>query len=343
MVGEIEEIWEGATVSVSGRSVTRNIPALPVIANRMTAYVGAAEIVAVTMAQLQTTTDKTVVVELVASCVASVLKVTTRTFADAFDVVPATGFDYLDTDENKPDEPIVTNIAGISPMKRSDLGDLPAADTSELGALVGIYLYAIGKKPTEENITAFGARRRNAALSTVIGEPVVFVDNSPHLTLKVMRKVHGSFAAYAAHRARLINAVAIASAEHVSGGAVSLFQMFGLLNDQGMAGLNMVREALMKWEWIRTEFPELRPEVEAANAGFKLIRAAPPATRPFLKVIHGDRFVPTHYQDIKRLMGMAKYLLLEAHDTLSNFSGGAMPEEWREKVDRLRAGRVAVV
>jgi len=117
------------------------------------------------------------------------------------------------------------------------------------------------------------------------------------------------------------------------GPALAFVNMFLLLVDSGMSALRIIKEAVVKHQWIRTDFPELKPELQAANDGQKIIKTAPASHRPFLKAIHGNQFVPVMYSELDNVLGVCKEILKRTTPSYQNYDGGKITEAQLAKIN----------
>jgi hypothetical protein len=130
---------------------------------------------------------------------------------------------------------------------------------------------------------------------------------------------------------------------NLMGASLAFASTFLLLVDFGMSALRIIKEAVIKHPWIRTDFPELKPELEAANHAQQLLRRVPGIERSFLKAIHGNAFVPVNYNQIDNLLGVCKEVLKRSTPSYENYSGGRITASQAAKVNnRLGAPEVAV-
>jgi hypothetical protein len=91
---------------------------------------------------------------------------------------------------------------------------------------------------------------------------------------------------------------------------------------------------LGRYPWARAAFPELRPQIEAANTAFKLISTANESFRPFLKAIHGNHFVPVSFSQIDNLVGVCRRIEMHTNPTFKNYAGGSITESQEDIIAR---------
>jgi hypothetical protein len=108
--------------------------------------------------------------------------------------------------------------------------------------------------------------------------------------------------------------------------------MFVLLEDAGLGSLRVIKEAILKYTFLRKEMPELASELSAANEGQKAIRRINVAERPFCKAIYGNQFVPISQSEISNLLGVCKLAMSFTIDSYRNFDGGNVSERQEEFV-----------
>lgn len=217
-------------------------------------------------------------------------------------------------------------------VKTSELVQLATTEVEELAALFSMYVHTAGKKPNDKNISAFDTKRLNAVKS-VCTDLTIFGHSSDLLSLSVLQKVASSLNAYANYRARLISSLA-SRIDRPYGGPPHAFKMFFvLLVDTGIGPLKAIKQATARWTWIRTDFTELAPDLNAAQAGVMTIRQISPPDRSFCKTIYGDAFVPVNPQDIQNAFGVCKYALKQINPTFESYNGGTITADQQKYID----------
>jgi hypothetical protein len=217
-------------------------------------------------------------------------------------------------------------------VKRSELVGVAAAEVEELAAVFAMYVQTAGKKPNDKNISAFDTKRLRAVKS-VCKELLIFGHSSDLLSLQTLDKVASCLNAYAHYRARLVSSIA-SRIDRPYGGPPHAFKMlFILLTDTGLGALKTIKIATARWGWLRADFPELKPELEAAQSGVMLIRQIVPPDRSFCKSIYGDAFVPVNPQDISNVFGVCKYALRQVIPTYDTYLGGLVTESQKAYID----------
>lgn len=200
------------------------------------------------------------------------------------------------------------------------------ADPDELGAYFGILFMAGNKRVTNDNRTAFNEKRRASALASVTADPKIFIPGSDFLSDEVLANVYGAFISMAPARANMTARIILQLEKPLIGPALSFMTMFLLLIDTGMSALRIIKEAVIKHPWIRSEYPELRPELAAANEAQQIIKRASGRDRSFLKAIHGANFVPVNYSQIEILLGVCKEVLKRTTPSYQNYGGGKITD-----------------
>lgn len=341
---DIMDMWESNDFDVSGTDSRRAVPELPRNPKDYSAYTG--PVVVPALAALTALkggpAHKKLIVELVTSAVAAILNDVERNYTGSrIKPVVLTGDDVLMKPPADTSVKIKTNIAGLPDITIAEWLLVSTSDPDELSAYIGTLVYAACKKPTKENIDAFGAKRASAATAGVIGDPFFYAKGSDFVAYEVMQKVHASFTSHAVARANMIS-MTVSKIPEMAGGAQSAFgSQFLLLRNHGMSALAIVLDGLLHCAWIKEEFPELRNEFEAANRAFRTIRAVEQTDRPFIKAIHGNRFVPVNYSEITVLVGVCKSALTRFRLSYANYRGGSTTPEIEARIQK-RLGNAMV-
>jgi len=200
-------------------------------------------------------------------------------------------------------------------------------DVDEIGAWYGVMFMAGVKKRTNKNRDAFNKNRIPNVKSTVNEELLIFTPNSALLSDEVLDTVYASFNAYLPNRMYLVQQAVRLSAGTSVGPALAFTNMFVLLEDAGLGSLRVIKEAVLKYTWIRSKFPELQSELNAASVGQKAVRRIDLADRPFCKAIYGNRFVPIGQNDIANLLGVCKRVMSFTVLTYKHFDGGNVSDK----------------
>lgn len=334
------DLWKGDTTLLTQPVTKGKVPQIRTHSKDFQVVIGGSAALGFLMLQIvKTPDDKDVVMRALASACAIILERPTVNFTgSATKPVPLTGLDILLDESAKADQVITTNFIDASPITKGELEDLLDADVDEIGAFIGLMFIAGNKKLTPQNRTAFNERRAGAAGAGVIGATKIFVPDSVYITDEVIQKMYACFNSRAVQRSHITMNVIDNLDDAYEGMGQAFSSQFHLLVDSGMGGLRIIREVLGMYEWTRTAFPELRPAMNAANAAFKLIQTAPAATRPFLKAIHGNNFVPVAYSQIEGLVGVCREIATYQSSTVANYGGGSITDtQQRIIADHMRA------
>lgn len=286
--------------------------------------------------QVQKTQSKSVVVRAVASAVMILFEDSKNYTGATSSPVPLTGLDIIvkeDVEDRSVE--ISTNFTDEEKVTIKEMDDLMEVDPDELGSYFGVLCLAAVKAVTPENRAAFNEKRQGAVQATTIGSTKIFVTDSMFLTDAILQKVYASFNSYLPVRSHVIaSAVNRLGTTHM-GPTLAFATMFLLLVDQGMSALRIIKEALVKHRWLLDEFPEIKPEVEAAQQGLVAINKGAPHERSFLKAIYGAMFVPVQYSEIVNLTGLCRQVLKETTISYANYKGGQVTESQEIKLTRL--------
>jgi hypothetical protein len=327
------EFWNDITPDINTNRTKRNIPTLPSIEDEFQVVIGdGIETLAYLMLQIQKSSDKSVLIRAMASACSFLLRDSTNFTGSKLPAVKLTGLEPAADDKTDPNMELTTNFIDSVPIIVAELLEVMSADSDEIGAYFGVMFLAGNKRITTDNRTAFNEKRRNAALASVVGEPKFFINNSPYLTDGILANMYAAFLSYSPLRAIMTQRVVQKlNATHM-GPALAFINMFLLLVDSDMSALRIIKEAVLKYPWIRTEFPELTPEFAEANAAFNSIRRAPGNERSFLKAIHANSYVPVNYANIDNLTGVCKTVLKRTTPSYQNYNGGKITERQEQTI-----------
>jgi hypothetical protein len=329
------DFWADDNVDIGDDQVSTKIPDLPVVDWDIQIAKGVgADALAYYALQVVKSRDKLVIMRAIAAACSVLLKDNTNYTGSATKVVDLTGLDAAGGDSIDDKLELHTNFIDAEPVTVGELLDLLSADPDELGSYFGVLFLAGNKRVNTKNRTAFNEKRTQAATASIIGTPKIFVADSPYLTDQILGNVYAAFLSCAAVRARMTARVITQLPKTHMMASLAFVNMFLLLRDSGMSALRMIKEACVRYDWIRTEFVELKPEFIAANRGLQLIRTAPLAERSFLKAIHGNNFVPVKYTNIDNLLGVCKEILIRTVPTYRNYEGGKTLPNHRERIEK---------
>jgi hypothetical protein len=336
VTSSLVKFWDADTSEIHGSQLRRNIPEIPKVTKPFQVVRGSFETLCYLALQVQKTQNKKVVVRAIASACMILFEDNKNYTGSSVPPVDLTGLDVIiQEDIEDRDVPVVTNFEEAEPVTISELDNLMVCDPDELGSYFGVLCLAAVKSLTERNRSAFNEKRRSAVEASLITDPILFVADSPFLADSVIKKVYASFNSYLPLRSNVMNSVVSRLAGTTMGPTLAFTTMFLLLVDQGMSALRIIKEAMVKFKWIRTEFPELMPEIIAAQAGMVAINKGEPKSRSFLKAIHGAGFVPVAYSDIKNLTGVCKFILKETTVTYAQYDGGQVTESQEIKLTEI--------
>jgi hypothetical protein len=326
--------WNDEVTELNPQRLKKEIPALPVVPQDLMVVRGQGlEVLAFLMLQIQKTPDKKVIIRAIASACSCLLDDATNFTGGKTNAVLLTGLDIAADDKTSRETVLRTNFADAEDVTVGELLDVMEADADEIGAYFGVLFLAGNKRINSKNRTAFNEKRKASATASIIGEPVIFVNDSIYLADKVLENVYAAFLSCSPMRAIMTSKIVRNIDRPYMGPALAFISMFMLLVDSGMSALKIIKEAVIKHPWIRTDFPELRPELYAANQGQLALRQAPATDRSFLKAIHGNAFVPVNYSDITNLLGVCKEVLKRTTPTYANYDGGKITPVQRAKIE----------
>jgi hypothetical protein len=326
--------WDDDAVELNDQRVKKNIPKLPTIAIPLQTVKGKGmEALAYLAWQVVKSQDKSVIIRAIASACSCLINDSSNFTGSGEKITELTGLEQAAHPEVDEATELTTNFKDAEPVTVKELLGLMEADADELGAYFGVLFLSGNKRVTTKNRTAFNEKRKDSATSSIIGEAVIFVSDSIYLSDDVLQKVYASFLSYSPVRANMTALVVNKLDQVHMGPSLAFMNMFLLLTDSGMSALKIIKEAVIKHPWIRSEFPELKPELFAANTAQNIIKAASPAERSFLKAIHGSAFVPVNYSDINNLTGVCKEILKRTTPSYGNYDGGKVTEGQLERIN----------
>jgi len=322
------DLWSGDTTELTRRVTAGRIPPIPkVILDLQVTTSNSDGILAYMVLQMIKSTDKQVVLRALASATAHILNDRTNMTGSPLPPITLDGLAKIVDDDISPETVITTNFEDAEDVTKSEILALAEADVDELGAFFGLMFIAGNKRITADNRAAFNEKRQSAATAGVIGDPLIFFDNSPYLEDALMQKMNAVFTSLGDIRSNLTANVVKHLPNCRMGAAQAFANMFNLLADFGMGGLRSIRIVLGKYAWVRAAFPELHPEMKAANAAFQLLLTAPADLRPFVKAIHGNQFIPVGFSQIENLVGVCKKVESYTNATFANYRGGKITEQ----------------
>jgi len=320
------KIWQEATTNLyEGRPRSR-VPDLPAVGQNFQVCTAKKEEAAIALAYfavvIRETPEKLVVMRALASAL-------TVLFDDASNFLgspqaPDTleGLGIFMNDDVTATTEIRTNFEDAPVLTMADVEPYLDCDTSELGGYFGNVFYAGTKRLTPQNASAFNEKRLNTVLSTSAKALKIFVPGSGFMDERVLNKIYASFQAFAALRCQMIHRTCLKTGVIRYGPVVTFTAMFLLLVDNGLGTLKVIKEAALKCNWLLTDFPELRPELEAADRAQQVLRAVDAPVRPFVKAIYGSAWVPIAQNEVSNLLGVSKKVMTHFTPSYARFGGG---------------------
>jgi hypothetical protein len=327
-------MWDETTVELNDRRLKQNIPKLPAVDFDFKVYKNrGAECLAYYALQVVKSPDKLVIMRAIASACSCLLADTTNFTGSKMPSIELTGLDVASQDGIDGNTVLATNFEDAEDVTVSELLQAMDCDNDEFGAYFGVLFIAGNKRVTSLNRSAFNERRKDSATASIIGDAKIFVTDSIWLSDIVLEKTYAAFLSCSPLRSNMTSRIISHLERPLMGPALSFTSMFLLLVDSGLSALRIIKEAVIKHPWVRTEFPELKPELNAANEAQKALRKAPGVERSFLKAIHGNAFVPVNYSQIDNLLGVCKEILKRTTPSYQNYGGGKLTEAQAEKIN----------
>lgn len=328
------DFWDDPSVELNDQRLKKSIPALPILElDQQVVLGGGIETLAYLALQVVKSRDKAVIMRAIASASAWLLHDKSNFTGSKMKPVQITGLEPAANPDANPTDVLKTNFDDAEDVTIAELLAVMEADADELGAYFGVLFLAGNKRVDTQNRSAFNERRAKSATASSIDAPVIFVPESEYLADDVLVRVYASFLSYSPVRANMTAKVVDHLDKVWMGPSQSFVNMFLLLVDNGMSALRIIKEAVLKNQWIRTEFPELKPELAAANEAQNILKQASGKHRSFLKAIHGNAFVPVNYTQIDNLLGVCKEVLKRVTPSYQNYGGGRVTEAQLAKIN----------
>nr|QYF49856.1 MAG: hypothetical protein 2 [Guangxi sediment mymona-like virus 1] len=325
--------WNDDTANITGVRLKTTVPQIEPTPLKMPYFTGGHETLVFIALQIAKTHSKEVALQGMASAVGILFKTTRDLTGGGGSLQSLSGLDESGTKAEDRDE---TEVLGPEweTGETVTAGELVKylGDADEIGAYFGVLFLAGIKKRTDRNRDAFNKNRIPNVKSTVNKDLVIFTDASMFLSDAVLDTVQAAFNSFMANRMYLVRETVQLSAGTYVGPALAFQNMFVLLEDAGMGSLRVIKEAILKYPWIKAQFPELMSELRAADQGQKAIRRVAEGERPYCKAIYGNRFVPVAQTEIANLLGVCKMVMAFTVDTYKNFEGGSVSEVQNEKI-----------
>lgn len=327
--------WNDETVELNSQRNRKTIPEIPAVGRDLQTIRGSGiEKLAYLALQIVKSEDKAVIIRAIASASSILLSDSTNFTGAKNPSVELTGLEVAEREDTPGEQILKTNFEDESDVRVDELLALMMADPDELGSYFGLLFVAGNKRVDSKNRSAFNEKRQASATASIIGEPVIFVNDSIYLTDFVLTKVYASFLSYSPVRANITTRIVQQLNKSHMGPSLAFVNMFLLLVDSGLSALRIIKEAVIKHDWIRTDFPELKAELAAANNAQNILKGAPGHERSFLKAIHGNQFVPVMYSDIDNLLGVCKEVLVRSTPSYANYRGGKTTEDQVRRVQK---------
>lgn len=339
------DFWNDATIEITSAATKKKVPTLPKISNMISVVNGGGvETLAYLALQMAKTTEKKHIIRVMASATAWLIESKDNVTGSPVKPTPLKGLERALDEDAPEDEVLQTNLEDAEPVTVGELMNLMEnIDADELGAYFGILYLAGNKRVTRENRAAFNDNRRNAASASLTRELMIFVPDSPFLTIEVLSHVYAAFLSFTPIKAVMTARVVEMIDHDWIGPGLAFINMFALLSNSGLSALGIIKEATLKHPWIRHEFPELRTDYAAANEAFAILQTVPAKERPFIKAIHGNNFQPVAYALIDNLTGVCKNILKLTTPSYQNYGGGRCTDAQMAKIRRHTAGAAELV
>lgn len=335
-ISDTVAFWNDENVSLTGVHLKTTVPDITPVDLKLPYFGGGHETLVYLALQIERTSNKEVAIQAIASAVGILFKQSRDLTGGTGKRQSLSGLDI--PGEDIADKPPAT-VVGSEWRTGATItaGDIAAylGDIDELGAYYGVLFLAGVKKRTAKNRDAFNKNRVGNVRSTVNQDLAIFVENSVLLSDDLLDTVYAAFNSFLANRMYLVRETVRLTASVYVGPALSFQNMFLLLEDTGLGSLRVVKEAVLKYPFIKRDFPELASELRSADQAQKAIRRVNESERPYCKAIYGNRFVPVDQREIVNLLGVCKNAMAYTVETYRNFDGGNLSEK-QENLIRAR-------
>jgi hypothetical protein len=186
---------------------------------------------------------------------------------------------------------------------------------------ISVFLFLLGKQATEANLSAFRINRPRALINkyNMMPDDLKIWNGDRQPTLSTLKAINGMWTLSPQFRAPLVTEIAYWTTDsHPSTGHEIAATTFRLLRWSGMGHVAMIKDLLIAWPEVR-EIPDLLPYVEVYLDSSRQMLAFPADTRPYAKIIAGDRLSIFRQQDIRPLTALAYRFVSDNNPTLSNY------------------------
>lgn len=313
------DLWNETGAEVTGAALRKRFPEITAVPHVVQVVLTGPAGLAYLAWQIRKTTDKMLIVRCLASAVASIFQDKRNLTGSPTTPVDLTGIDPTGKEDQ---DTVETNLSGAEEVTYGELLELAAADPDEVAFYFGMLFLAAVKKVTPANRTAFNELRQETVKRALTVDPVVFVPDSEYLEDRILNKVYAACTVHMSIRANLFAETAKMMGKLTLGSQTTFAMFFMLLADSGLGSLRIIRDGVRKYPWIRTDFPELAPELRAATEAQRHVKTAPMEFRAFVKAVYGASYVPVSQAEIRNLLGVSKYCLQHSAAHYGRFGGG---------------------
>lgn len=337
------KIWEEETTDLYQGRPRSTVPEMPNVGDLIqvvTIPADKAKIALIYLALVVVKADnKMVTIRAIASAVSILFGDTTNFTGSPKRPDELTGLDVIGRENISATQVLATNFEGAPDITVAQMEEYLGCDPDELGGFFGNMFLAGTKRLTTQNATAFNEKRLNSIMAAIAVDPHIFIPGSPFLEERVLNRVYAAFTSLAGIRAQLIRRVALKMGTIRYGPVVTFTAIFMLLIDSGMGTLKVIKECSIKAQWVREIFPEIKPELEAADQAQQTLRAVEAPLRPYIKAIFGSQFVPVSQAQVGNLLGISLKVMSHYVETYRNFRGGFTTPQ-QDHIIAVRLGRI---
>lgn len=204
-------------------------------------------------------------------------------------------------------------------------------------SIVGIVIFSIGKAPNEKNITAFSAKRREAA-ERKLGkkqEGIPVDEDVPYLS--ALKYVNSYFALKTDLREYLvtyfIERLAFAADEETEIINTHLRLWFGT----GLTHVSLIRDLMTGYGDVLEKMPAVASEMATFESEYAKLDNSAVQHRPYLKVMKGDKFQILNSRKFPELFRIARSVAELKDEKYKNFAPNiGVAKSWDQFCDMAR-------
>jgi len=292
------------------------------------------------MLQIERSNDSKVIVQSVASGVASIMSEQVNFTGSKGSVTILTGQSTIVDKTADLTHTATTNFPDGEDVTNAEWKEVAAYDQSEVAAFYGTLMRAIANVPNETgSLDSFNVKRTSAATRAVIGKPNIFREGSRWITYDLIKKVNAAFNFYSSCRINMFKLLVDRLGPVQSGKRGTFFELFELIENSGLAGYAAIRITVEHALDDLMKFPELYPQLRIANDAFGHIQAETVTYKAYAKAMFQERWVPAKPEDIAQLVGVCQIMAGYCVPSMATYVAGKATDNQKTKARRLMEAR----